>query len=871
MELFKILGKISIDSSQAEQSLGDTTEKAQQTQQKLSGILGKIGAAVGAAFTAQKVIEFGTACVKSAANAETSFAKVNTLLADGTNTTAYFDSIKNGSVETGVAITDFSEAVYSAISASVDQAHAVEFTTQAIKLAKGGFTDAATSVDVLTTAINAYGLNASDATSISDKLVVTQNLGKTTVGELAAVMGRSIPTARAYNVGLDTLCGTYAILTKNGNPAAESTTLLNAMLNELGKSGTIAATALRDETGKSFAELMESGYSLSDVLEIVQSVATRSGVAINDMFGSAEAGKAANVLINNTNDLNNSIAAMADSAGATEKAYAKMENTVSAKIDKLKNRFEVAKTEIGEAFLPVLSVVVDNFDDIAIAAGTLVTAIGAKLAGQAVMKLIAAFQMAQVQLSLYTATSEGATIAQGVLTGALTLGEIATGVLTGQVSLATAAQYAWNTAMNANPIGLVIGLLGGLVIAYRKVSEASQQQIAEIAGTAESYDEAAAKAAELRHKIEDLENAPGGWTYARTQEIHGYKMALQEVEEQMGSFQEAEQVAAEAAADPVNRFQEATDTYTSKATELMNKFQETYSNIYKAVSGWFEPFAQAAVSVETSVDKIISNMQSQVDFNNQYTENLAYLKEAGLGSLSEALQSYGKEGAAYAQTICDSLAKVGGASTDEGQKIVKSLQDGYENVKQSQSSLSEAMTDLSGEFASEMDRMTTEYAAKIQELDKSDEALESAKSTINGLIAGITGGSGEVINTLQNLGSQMTSALQSQLGTVYINVETRGSGVKSSKVPLAIDGSHADGLNYVPFDGYIAQLHRGEMVVPANQAQGLRDGTADGSTQIIALLSAILDSLGDNIKQQVANTNIQLNGRELGRVVRGLV
>lgn len=38
------------------------------------------------------------------------------------------------------------------------------------------------------------------------------------------------------------------------------------------------------------------------------------------------------------------------------------------------------------------------------------------------------------------------------------------------------------------------------------------------------------------------------------------------------------------------------------------------------------------------------------------------------------------------------------------------------------------------------------------------------------------------------------------------------------------DGSHAIGLEYVPFDGYKAQLHRGEMVLTADQAEAYRNG-----------------------------------------------
>lgn len=44
----------------------------------------------------------------------------------------------------------------------------------------------------------------------------------------------------------------------------------------------------------------------------------------------------------------------------------------------------------------------------------------------------------------------------------------------------------------------------------------------------------------------------------------------------------------------------------------------------------------------------------------------------------------------------------------------------------------------------------------------------------------------------------------------------------ASKVGNFISGSHATGLNRVPYDGYIAELHKDEMVVPATQSRNLR-------------------------------------------------
>ena len=39
-----------------------------------------------------------------------------------------------------------------------------------------------------------------------------------------------------------------------------------------------------------------------------------------------------------------------------------------------------------------------------------------------------------------------------------------------------------------------------------------------------------------------------------------------------------------------------------------------------------------------------------------------------------------------------------------------------------------------------------------------------------------------------------------------------------------VNGSHADGLDYVPYDGYIAKLHKGERVQTADEANDWRAG-----------------------------------------------
>lgn len=491
MELFKIFGTLALmGADNVNKQLDDVTGKANNTQDKFSSACKKIGTALAGAFTADKVIQFGKDVVTTAGQSEASFAKVTTLLdTSKVNTDAYYASVKKGANESHVSISDFSEALYQALSASVDAGHAVDFTTKAVELSKAGFTSAATAVDVMTTAINAYGLSADDADHISDNLITTQNLGKTTVDELASSMGKVIPTASAYGVNIDNLCSSYAIMTKSGIATAESTTYLKGMLNELGKEGSTVSDTLKDKTGKSFAECMNSGMSLGDVLQILSDSVDGDTTAFANLWQSQEAGTGALALVNaGSKEFNSTLNQMQNNAGTTASAYEKIEGTMEAKTEALKAKFSNLKSELGEKLIPVVDKVVDalsnkvipaiekmapEISNVAkIAAGAATTFAAFKIGSQ-IQKIATAFGEAKVQLALFKMGAEGASVAQGVMNGQLGLGEAAVAVLTGQMTLheavtlgVTRAQTALNAAWNANPIGIVITLIAALVAGF---------------------------------------------------------------------------------------------------------------------------------------------------------------------------------------------------------------------------------------------------------------------------------------------------------------------------------------------------------------------------------------------------------------------
>ena len=285
------MDKISVEAKAKANEVSKQMEKTVKVGENMS----KLGGTLTKTLTVP-LAGAGIAATKMAVDYESSFAKVSTLL---DKNVVDYDKYKNDIIEASskskVAVGEFSEAVYGSISAGVDQTKAIKFTTDAMKLAKGGFTDGAKAVDVMTTAINGYNLSTDDATKISDMLITTQNLGKTTVDELASSMGAVIPVASSVNFGIDELSASYAQLTKNGIATAESGTYLKSMLSELGKSGSLTDKALRELTGKGFADLKKEGKSTSEILNTLSSYAEKNGKTLKDMFGSVEAGSAAMV------------------------------------------------------------------------------------------------------------------------------------------------------------------------------------------------------------------------------------------------------------------------------------------------------------------------------------------------------------------------------------------------------------------------------------------------------------------------------------------------------------------------------------------------------------------------------------------------
>ena len=185
------------------------------------------------------------------------------------------------------------------------------------------------------------------------------------------------------------------------------------------------------------------------------------------------------------------------------------------------------------------------------------------------------------------------------------------------------------------------------------------------------------------------------------------------------------------------------------------------------------------------------------------------------------------------------LQATGQAWVENNQDII-SANSAQETMNESIAQLGEALQPASN-FLLEFGSIYVDWAAtavsaissvieKIGDLLKSHEQLQQ--------------------EAFQNIDSQYNLADYQANGLVNGNeidydkarqMQQAGTFVRASKISREealkrgwklspINGSHADGLDYVPFDGYVAELHQGEAVLTSGEASFLRSAMAAGRT-----------------------------------------
>lgn len=622
---------LAISSSNAETSLNETASAAEDAAEELGGLgeqaeeagnsseefgekssgamndLNNLLVSGGILAALHELSDGFAECATNAEVVETSIAQLQTIAGGGV-IGILSEELMELSNDTGQAAEGLADTAYNAISAGTAAEESAEAAAQANQLAVAGFTDTTSALSVLETATNSYGEAAGGMEHISDSLITVQNLGVTTVRELAAQMGKAISTASAYNVSLENLESGYISVTKAGINTAEGTTYLSSMLNELGNSGSAISKLLKDETGSTFGELMNEGKSLADVLGLVYDACDNNAEAMMNMWGSAEAGKAANAIIGQGLDtFNNNLATLREGAGTTAEAYSIMAGTTEYAHNKMDNAAKNLSVQIGEVLNPTLSKLYAGMEAIYTGIGNIVT------------------EHPEVVKAIAAVTVGVAAFAGGIA------------AYTAATTIATAVQTAFNGAMLASPVFWIVGgvaaLTAGVVFlasAYEDATDvsndltvASQQQKDELEALNAEYDEACEKYGEtseealrLKYEVDQADQA-----------FNEHKQTMQEYVEECEGLVEAHQ-------NMVTEYEGNLSTLHQEEIGTMSLIQRLEDLAAQS--------SQTATT-QTEMEAIINELNGSVDGLNLSYDDLINNTAEVIGSLKEMAQQQAKQ------------------------------------------------------------------------------------------------------------------------------------------------------------------------------------------------------------------------------------
>lgn len=696
------------------------------------------------------LVTFAAASGKMAIDFENDIAKVSTIMDDGVmSVDDMSDAILDLSNETGIAAGDIADNVYNAISAGQKTGDAVEFVRESTKLATAGFAESGSTLDVLTTILNAYGLEADKVTEVSDMLIQTQNLGKTTVAELSSAMGKVIPTANANGVALDQLCTGYAIMTANGVATAESTTYMNSMLNELGKTGSTTDVILREKTGKSFSELMASGSSLADVLDIINGAAKEQNLSMGDMFSSAEAAKAGLILLGNGADsFNGTLGEMRNSTGATDKAFDKMKTTsydIKIALNELKN----TTLQFGKIVMTSAAPVVDEFTEkvhslsewfgnldesqqqTILKVGLVVAAIGplsigfgkvAKGISDTVttgQKFVSGAAKIITKITAKTAATAAGTAADTAGTAATAAHTAATTAATTVTGGMTVAQTALNAVMKLCPIIMIVTLIGGLIaagVALYKNWDTVKEKLSELWGS-------------IKEKFNSIkETITGAFTKAK-----------------------------EAVANKVKEIGDSVKNSTigQATTTVFNGVKDTVHNVMTAAT-------------ETAKEKL-RNMKTA------YEENGGGIKGV-VAAGWEGIKGYYTAGFTFVDNLSGGkLTEIKEKFSGKISEIKTNVSEGWENMK---TTVTTKMTEWKTNASNKLTEIKTDFSSKVSEIKNNvSTSWENMKTTVTTKMTEWKNNASNKLTELKTGFSTKVSEIKSKWSTDFINIKDKATSL----------------------------------------------------------------------------------------------
>ena len=204
--------------------------------------------------------------------------------------------------------------------------------------------------------------------------------------------------------------------------------------------------------------------------------------------------------------------------------------------------------------------------------------------------------------------------------------------------------------------------------------------------------------------------------------------------------------------------------------------------------------------LDTLIDGIMETSDS--DISATVTKIITSLGNFVISNLPQILAAGIKILISLVNGIVSSIPELAGAATQAIADFAKFLISG-ENI----ANIIDAAENL-------MENLAEGFKAVLEVL------IDVGSDVVQAIIDGISAAWGGLVSWFNGLWSSLFGNR-----SVNVSVNKPTSSGKGSFGEVALNGSHALGLDYVPFDGYIAELHKGERILTAREAREYSGGT----------------------------------------------
>ena len=281
----------------------------------------------------------------------------------------YRSVIQKMSIDVVKSTGDLSRGMYQVISAYGDIPEATKILNISARAATAGISETTDAINLISAVTKGYGnISAEAAQQASDLAFMTVKLGQTTFPELAASIGRVVPTAAALRVEQEELFNVFGTFTGVTGDAALVTTQLNSILNALIKP-TDAMTAAINGLGFATARAMVDELGLIGTLGALHSQTDGTQEEMGKLFENVRALPMVFAATGGQADTyRKKLALMQETAGASNVAFdeqTKGVNKLGVEFDRLKLKMTVLAQGMGEELAPAAGKIADVLNEIA--------------------------------------------------------------------------------------------------------------------------------------------------------------------------------------------------------------------------------------------------------------------------------------------------------------------------------------------------------------------------------------------------------------------------------------------------------------------------------------------------------------------------